>query len=88
MNQQINTNDLLAIINEQKALIAKLSAPSRGDGLSWKVSEKGAVSFYGMGRFPVTLYASQLEKLFAAQDDIKSFIAANADLLKRKEAKA
>jgi hypothetical protein len=50
-----------------------------------KVSEKGAVSLYGMGRFPVTLYKEQWLKLLAASDDIRAFIAANEGRLKTKE---
>lgn len=53
--------------------------------ITMKVSEKGAVSIYGMGRFPVTLYREQWEKLLEKGDDIKAFIAANAAKLKTKE---
>jgi hypothetical protein len=54
-------------------------------GISMKVSEKGAVSIYGMGRFPVTLYKEQWLKLLEKAEDIKAFIAANDSLLKTKE---
>jgi len=54
-------------------------------GMSYRVSEKGAVSVYGLGRFPVTLYKEQWEKLLAASDQIKSFIKENDSLLKKKE---
>jgi hypothetical protein len=50
-----------------------------------KVSEKGAVSVYGMGRFPVTLYKEQWLKLFDMSDDIRAFIAANKAQLKSKD---
>jgi hypothetical protein len=50
-----------------------------------KVSEKGAVSVYGMGRFPVTLYREQWLKLFDMADDIRVFIAANEGQLKAKD---
>jgi hypothetical protein len=50
-----------------------------------KVSEKGALSVYGMGRFPVTLYKEQWLKLLAMGDEIKTFIEANNDSLKTKE---
>jgi len=50
-----------------------------------KVSEKGAVSVYGLGRFPVTLYQEQWNKLFSMPDEIKQFIAENKDKLKVKE---
>ena len=52
-----------------------------------KVSEKGAVSVYGMGRFPVTLYKEQWLKLLNMSDDIRAFIAANEAALKIKEPK-
>jgi hypothetical protein len=50
-----------------------------------KVSEKGAVSVYGMGRFPVTLYKEQWLKLLDMSDDIRAFISANEAQLKAKE---
>jgi hypothetical protein len=50
-----------------------------------KVSEKGAVSIYGMGRFPVTLYKEQWLKLLDMSDEIRAFIAANEATLKAKE---
>ena len=53
-------------------------------GVTMKVSEKGAVSIYGMGRFPVTLYKEQWLKLLAMSDDIKAFIVANEEKLKTK----
>jgi len=53
--------------------------------LAMKVSEKGALSVYGMGRFPVTLYKEQWLRLIAMADDIKAFIEANNDNLKSKE---
>ena len=54
-------------------------------GIRMKVSEKGAVSIYGMGRFPVTLYKEQWVKLLDMADDIRAFIAANESQLKAKE---
>jgi hypothetical protein len=53
--------------------------------VSLKVSEKGGVSVYGLGRFPVTLYKEQWEKLLAMSDDLRKFIQDNADKLKIKE---
>lgn len=49
--------------------------------VSLKVSEKGAVSIYGLGRFPVTLYASQFDKLDAAWGNVQAFVKANRALL-------
>lgn len=54
-------------------------------GLSLKVSEKGAVSVYGLGRFPVTLYQEQWAKLLGMADDIRAFITENESRLKKKE---
>jgi hypothetical protein len=53
-------------------------------GVTLKVSEKGAVSVYGLGRFPVTLYQEQWLKLLDMTDDIRSFIRDNAGSLKTK----
>lgn len=53
-------------------------------GISMKVSEKGALSIYGMGRFPVTLYKEQWLKLMNMASDIRAFIAANDEKLKTK----
>ena len=57
--------------------------PSKG--LSFRVSEKGAVSVYGMGRFPVTLYKEQWTRLLAMKEDLLAFIKENESRLKTKE---
>jgi len=66
--------------NENAAL--KKGASS---SLRLKVSEKGALSVYGMGRFPVTLYKEQWLKLLGVSDEIRAFIAANDAQLKAKD---
>jgi hypothetical protein len=53
-------------------------------GLSYKVSEKGAVSVYGLGRFPVTLYKEQWLRLLEVAEEIKAFIRENGGKLKSK----
>ena len=53
-------------------------------GMSIKVSEKGGVSVYGLGRFPVTLYKEQWEKLLDMADELRAFIRENAASLKTK----
>ena len=53
-------------------------------GVSLKVSEKGGVSVYGLGRFPVTLYKEQWTKLLAMSDEIKAFITEHDSELKAK----
>jgi len=68
---------------ELQAEIEKLKA-AKATMLTMKVSQKGAVSVYGMGRFPVTLYKSQWEKLLDSAADIKTFIEANEEQLAEK----
>lgn len=53
-------------------------------GVSIKVSEKGGVSVYGLGRFPVTLYKEQWTRLLDMGDEIRAFIAENEPRLKAK----
>jgi len=53
-------------------------------GISMKVSEKGGLSIYGLGRFPVTLYKEQWTRLLDMADEIRTFIAANDSALKTK----
>lgn len=53
--------------------------------ITLKVSEKGALSLYGMGRFPVTLYKEQWLKVVDMSDEIRLFIRDNDHLLKSKE---
>ena len=54
-------------------------------GVSLKVSEKGGLSVYGLGRFPVTLYKEQWVKLLDMSDDIRAFLKAHDSELKAKE---
>ena len=54
-------------------------------GVSLKVSEKGGLSVYGLGRFPVTLYKEQWTKLLDMSDEIRTFIATHDHELKAKE---
>lgn len=71
---------------ELLARIAELEKNQKRSGtLALKVSEKGAVSVYGMGRFPVTLYYEQWMKLLAASEEIKTFLEENKSKLKMKE---
>jgi hypothetical protein len=65
--------DLLARLAQLEAENAKLKE-SRNRALSLKVSAKGAVSVYGMGRFPLTLYSGQWLKLFSMVEAIQAFI--------------
>ncbi len=61
-----------------------LKRPTRGQ-ISMRVSEKGGLSVYGLGRFPVTLYREQWEKLIAMAEEIKQFIHDHDASLKKKE---
>ena len=54
-------------------------------GLSLRISEKGGVSVYGLGRFPVTLYKEQWLRLLDMAEDIRTFIKANSSQLKTKD---
>ena len=78
------SEELQAEIERLRAENDALKRPERGK-LSMKVSEKGALSVYGMGRFPVTLYKEQWSRLLAIADELQSFIKANDHLLKTKE---
>jgi hypothetical protein len=84
MNLMATEEELKAEIARLRAENAALQRPARGH-LSCKVSEKGALSVYGLGRFPVTLYREQWEKLLAMADEIRAFIQANDGALKKKE---
>jgi hypothetical protein len=77
-------DDMQAEIEKLRAENQALKSQSN-KGVSMKVSEKGGLSIYGMGRFPVTLYKEQWEKLLDLSDDIRRFIRDNADKLKVKE---
>jgi hypothetical protein len=80
----MNAKEMQARIAELEGQIAKSKA-NAGSTARCKVSEKGAVSFYGTGRFPVTLYKSQWEILFANSEKIKTFITDNDAALSTKE---
>ena len=76
--------ELQAEIEKLRAENEALKKPTRGQ-MSLRVSEKGALSVYGLGRFPVTLYREQWEKLLGMADEIRAFIQANDGALKKKE---
>lgn len=82
----MSDENMRAELERLKAENEKLKAqkPSRGT-ISFKVSEKGALSVYGLGRFPVTLYKEQWIKLLDKTDELREFIAQNDSLLKTKE---
>jgi hypothetical protein len=75
--------DLRAELDRLKAENERLKS-QRGRPASLKVSEKGGVSVYGLGRFPVTLYKEQWTKLLAMADEIGAFIKEHDAELKTK----
>lgn len=84
-NLNANGHDLQAQLDALRAENAALrQAKAQSGTFVLKVSEKGALSVYGMGRWPVTLYREQWAKLLAHKADIEAFINANANQLKTK----
>ncbi len=78
-------DDVQSELDRLRAENAALKASSaRRGGVSFKVSEKGGVSVYGLGRFPVTLYKEQWAKLLDLADEIRAFIKAHEAELKSK----
>jgi hypothetical protein len=77
--------DLQAEVERLRAENARLKRSEDKGGLRLKVSGKGAVSVYGLGRFPVTLYQEQWVRLLDLADDIRAFIQDHKSELKAKE---
>ena len=74
---------------ELKAKLAELEKQVQGrkrGALDFRVSEKGAMSVYGLGRFPVTLYYEQWMRLLDHADPIREFLEANKSSMKLKHA--
>jgi len=71
--------------DELKARLAELERKgTRSGSLEFRVGEKGGVSVYGLGRFPVTLYYEQWVRLLDASKDLRTFLEGNKDKLKLK----
>jgi len=81
----MNEAEMKAELERLRAENEKLKMSKNSTGLSLKVSEKGAVSLYGMGRFPVTLYKEQWLRILASAPEIEAFIRENDSKLKTKE---
>jgi hypothetical protein len=77
------SDDLKAEVERLRAENERLKT-QRGRAVSLKVSEKGGVSVYGLGRFPVTLYKEQWTKLLAMTDEIRAFLKEHDSELKAK----
>ena len=71
-------------VDQASKLLAEVEQPKRGS-LYCKVSEKGAVSVYGLQRMPVTLYVEQWQRLLEFGEELKKFLQENDAKLKRKE---
>jgi len=80
LQQEIDT--LKAMVAKQQELLALANKPK---AITLKVSEKGALSIYGLGRFPVTLYRGQIERLIASVPQIRAFIETNSALFATKD---
>lgn len=80
----VDQKDLMAELARLREENQKLKAKETGP-LALKVSQKGAVSVYGLGRWPVTLYRSQMERFLGEAERIKAFMVEHADQLKTKE---
>lgn len=82
MNQQMSREEMITMLAklqaDNEALQARVNAPRK---VTMKVSEKGAMSLYGLGRWPVTLYKSQWQALLNSTKAIEAFLADNAALL-------
>lgn len=70
---------------ELKARVAELEGKRRTGNLEFRVGEKGGVSVYGLGRFPVTLYYEQWIRLLDVADKLREFLETNKSRLKLKE---
>ena len=76
--------ELEALQAELAAVKAQLAESKKAKPLSLKVSQKGAVSVYGLGRFPVTLYPGQMSKILGMKEQIENFIEENKSSLSYK----
>lgn len=79
MNEQEMQAELARLKAENEALKTRTSRP-----ISMKVADKGGLSIYGLGRFPVTLYKEQWTMLLDMADDIRAFMKENDAKLKTK----
>lgn len=80
--------DLQAELAKLRAENEALKRKAEFDGALIKISPKGAVSVYGFGRWPVTLYKSQWEKLFTQIPEIQAFVEKHRDRLKDKDSES
>ncbi len=81
MNNNEEMQAELERLRAENSALKKTSAK----GLSLKISEKGGLSVYGLGRFPVTLYKEQWSRLLDMADELRAFLKANDSQLKAKD---
>lgn len=81
VHQDLTQTELLARVAELEAKLER----AKYRKLTLKVGKAGGLSVYGLGRFPITLYRGQWEKLLASAEEIKTFIQDNSDMLSVKE---
>lgn len=81
----MDNQDLQAELARLREENSRLKAPKAAKQITMKVADKGGLSVYGLGRFPVTLYKEQWIKLLEIADEIREFIANNEDRLKTKD---
>lgn len=77
--------ELIAALNKPKAISFKVTAQKMNEKTGKLEGTSGAISIYGLGRFPITLYRSQAERLIDNIPALQAFIAANASLLATKD---
>jgi hypothetical protein len=85
MADEFSMQELKEELERLKKENTELKKDKKQPGISWKISEKGALSIYGLGRFPVTLYKSQWEQIFEKKDELKQFMDENKSKLATKE---
>lgn len=81
LQSQLSATTEQALQRRIADLEAKLAAASKPRAVTLKVTDKGGLSMYGLGRFPVSLYRGQWERLLGAKGEVEAFIAANASQL-------
>jgi hypothetical protein len=78
---KVDEGDELARLRAENERLRAASAPRP---VTFKISDKGGVSVYGMGRFPTTLYVEQWDRLLAQADELRAFIDQNRGRLRTK----
>ena len=79
------SDQLQQLMAENAALKAAAAAKVKVNSITFKVSEKGACSVYGLGRFPVTLYDGQWKRLILALPELQEFLTAHQGEFKTKD---